>query len=440
MKLFGSSSRNRKEPRESEPAIDKEEASPARKSNQRKKKKKRRGLRIFIILLCVLLTLESLYCFLVFTNIPSIKSLREAYIQTAMSTLSHQWLAEWFLPKYMVEDVVARVRQAEADQVGLTSSWETQATEPTEPNGQTPTDAPGNTDEARFYELFWELDRDSFEAYLEEHPGTLDNGWDKIKINASGLNDEGTSIRTTMDEQVLAIDAENQILLVRVEGSGYQGVLAVAKDPSQLHCAPSAYIGNYGQQLEDIVTNYDGILGMTGSGFIDPDGAGTGGLIAGYTMCHGKSYGSHYTLVGYKRIELRENNLLYIMDSTDDISDDVTDAVEFSPSLIIDGKFTSDGFDAWSGIQPRSCLGQSSRREILMLVIEGRLFGRSAGTTAEECAKIMERHDAYQAMNLDGGTSAVMWYDGQYVTKCSNEDIVSRLLPNAWVYGGDTTS
>ena len=40
-----------------------------------------------------------------------------------------------------------------------------------------------------------------------------------------------------------------------------------------------------------------------------------------------------------------------------------------------------------------------------------------------------------QAMNLDGGTSAIMWYDGEYVIQCSNEALPEgRTLPNAFVY------
>lgn len=70
-----------------------------------------------------------------------------------------------------------------------------------------------------------------------------------------------------------------------------------------------------------------------------------------------------------------------------------------------------------------------------MLVIEGRLVSRSMGTDVETVADILMRHDCYTALNLDGGTSAVMWFDGEYVTQCSNSEIQSRLLPNAWVYG-----
>ena len=42
-----------------------------------------------------------------------------------------------------------------------------------------------------------------------------------------------------------------------------------------------------------------------------------------------------------------------------------------------------------------------------------------------------------QAMNLDGGTSAILWYDGEYVTRCSNTALPEgRTLPNAFVYKG----
>ena len=126
---------------------------------------------------------------------------------------------------------------------------------------------------------------------------------------------------------------------------------------------------------------------------------------------------------------------MYIIDSFKPVASDVTDAVEFSPSLIVDVELTVGGFYNWSGINPRAAIGQSEKGEILMLVIEGRMIGRSIGTDVEECANILMRHKGYTAMNLDGGTSAVMWYDGEYVTKCSNTDISSRLLPNAWVYG-----
>ena len=410
----------------------------------KKKRKKNRKLRIITILLCVVLFFEAAYCFLVFTDISTIKYWREVYIDTAMSTLSHQWLATSFLPEYMVNNQQLKNEYINLSGVGHNSErpkpTDPGATvEPTEPSSTEPVDPHSDAAQEAFYETFWELNRTSFEEYLDDHPDVLQNGWDAIYINEAGLDDEGTSIYTSMGEQVLAIDAKNKVLLIRVagskEGNGYQGVLAVAKDPAQLRCGPSAGIGSYGQTLGELVERNDGVLGIVGSGFIDPNGNGSGGIVAGYVMCSGTSYGTHDLRAGTKRLELTQDNKLYVIDSFEPVASDVTDAVEFAPALIVDGELMVSGFSGWGGVHPRAAIGQSERGEILMIVIEGRMVGRSIGTDIEECAEILKRHKCYTAMNLDGGTSAVMWYDGEYVTKCSNTSISSRLLPNAWVYG-----
>lgn len=361
---------------ETDPRDRQYEPDPSEQAQKRRKKAKKpnRGLRVAAVLLTIVLALEGLYCFVVFTDIPAIKSLREAYIETAMNTLSHQWLAKWFLPSYMIDEVVARQDQARKDQEGKISTWDKiSASDATDKNGETvaPTEPTSQTDEERFYELFWELDRISFEDYVSAHPDVTANGWDNIYINEAGLNDDGTDIYTAMGERVLAVDAKNKILLVRVEGSGYQGVLAIAKDPSQLYNAPSAYIGSWGQQLEAIASAHDAVLGMTGSGFIDPDGNGSGGELAGYAMSQGESYGEHYVVTGYKRVELRESNLLYVTDASAPVAADTTDAVEFWPALVVDGEPAVENYEAFNGIQPRACIGQSEKKEILMLVIGG---------------------------------------------------------------------
>lgn len=421
--------------------------SKSSQKKQQKKKKPYRGLRITAIILSIILFCEATYCFLVFTNIPTIKYWRDQFISTALSTMSHSWLAEWFLPEYMVEDIRMRMYLSNLHQEDEVSQRPT-PTQPTEQDPDIPTEeatepttqpivtVPGEDPaETAFYELFWELNRSTFESYVKKHPDVLKNGWENIYINEAGFDDKGTSIYTAMGEQVLALDAKNKILLIRVQGTGYLGILAIGKDPAQLRCEASSGIGSYGQDIGTICKKSNGLLGITASGFNDPEGMGNGGDVAGYTMCKGKSYGDHYTARGYKRIELTQDNKLYISNSTSSVAEDITDAVEFKPALIVDGRLTVEGYGEYDGINPRAAIGQSSRGEILMLVIEGRQIGRSIGTNVETCAQILMRHDAYTAMNLDGGTSAVMWYDGEYVTKCSNANIQSRSLPNAWVYG-----
>lgn len=411
------------------------------------------ALKVITIILLILAVLEAMYFLCVYSNIPFIAKYRKIYIQTAMSTMRHQWLATAFIPSNVINDVMLDVAKAQEAQVGQESTWHLDVPVlelPLEPVPDAPSDTisvptqpkePKETEEDLFYQLFWELDQESMEAYLTEHPETLDNGWENIRINEAGLDDSGTSIQTWMGEQVLAIDAPNQILLIRVEGGGtldqYQGVLAVAKDPSRLSVKNSAYLGGAGQYAGTIAANNNGILAMTGSAFIDNGGAGNGGTLAGYTMSDGQGQGVHMGY-GNKRIELRKNNYFYITDVSTPVHEDTTDAVEFSPALIVDGEIVVDENCGWMGVHPRTAIGQSDLGEILMLAIEGRQVGRSMGTDVVECAEILKRHNCMQALNLDGGTSTILWYDGEYVIRCSNPACPEgRLLPNAFVYAGN---
>lgn len=422
-------------PPEPDSSVDEDEPVedvPARKT--KKPRKKRSGLMVALRVLVVVWVLEMLYFIVAVSNIPIIKKWRTVYIQTAMETMSHQWLATYFFPETVVAPIREGMSAVQRNQTGIVSNIDDNSnTEPTESKPKENPDEPV-TEEDAFYELFWEIDRVTMADYLKKNPDALDNGWDNIYINEAGLDDSGTSIYTKFGEQVLAIDAKNQILLIRVEGGGYRGVLAVAKDAELLTLCPSANIGYAGQYVGDIAANNNGILGMNGSGFIDPEGNGNGGEIAGYAMCDGEDYGTHYAW-GYKRIELHENNRFYITDAQNATSEGTTDAVEFTPALIVDGKTVVDEYDFWNGINPRACIGQSKDGEILMLVIEGRsVLNGIVGTGVVECARILERHNAEQAINLDGGSSAIMWYDGEYVNKCSNGNLAGRPLPNAWIY------
>lgn len=394
-----------------------------------------RGRRALIAVSVVLAALAALYCLFAFSDIPFIAKWRTIYIQTAMDTMNHQWLATAFLPQSVIDEAMAARNGAMQEQTQHNSSddWADRPDATPAPSGDNGTSENDGLSEDGFYELFWELDRGSMEDYLSEHPEALEDGWENLYINEAGLDDDGTSIRTAMGEQVLAIDVPNQILLVRVSGTGYRGVLAVAKDSSRLSVQNSAYLGDTGQTAGQIAESNGGVLAMTGSAFIDDGGVSNGGTLNGYAMSDGVGQGDHLGW-SYKRIELREDNYFYIVDASSTVDPDTTDAVEFTPAIIVDGvRLNTWG---WDSLNPRAVIGQSDKGEILMLVIEGRLLD-SLGISVNECGVILERHNCMQAMNLDGGTSAILWYDGEYVTRCSNTALPEgRTLPNAFVYKG----
>ena len=54
-----------------------------------------------------------------------------------------------------------------------------------------------------------------------------------------------------------------------------------------------------------------------------------------------------------------------------------------------------------------------------MLVIDGRQV-ISMGATMQDLIDIMMDYGAVNACNLDGGSSTLMWYQGDYVNNCAS--------------------
>ncbi len=406
-------------------------------------------LKVVAFLLTFVLIGEICYFVAVFSKNDFITKWRNIYISTAMETMDHQWLATAIIPAPIIDEVMQAQATAKDSQVGLTSQWEKQEPAVGETDQPMQSNDPENVEmtvvedrtpeeiaKEEFFEIFHEVDPQSFNAYVIAHPEVLNNGWHQLQINEAGLDDHGTTIETIYGEQVLAIDYPNKILLIRIKDSGYQGILAVAKDPSRLKNLPASTIGKEGETVGEIAAANNGILAMNGSGFMDDNGGGDGGTVTGFAMCDYQRFGYSFVAKGEKRLELHEDNLMYIYDTSAPVSENCTDAVEWHPAMVVDGKDVVGA--GWDGLQPRACIGQSDKYEILMLVIEGRQPLRSVGITLYECVDILLQHGCMQAINLDGGTSAMMWYDGEPVISCSNSNLVQvggRNLPTAWVYG-----
>ena len=236
---------------------------------------------------------------------------------------------------------------------------------------------------------------------------------------------------------MLALDAQNGILLIRVvldgDGNNSRGILAICKDTSRLRLCAASTLPDFGETVGDICEENGGLLAVTGSAFWD-DGSSDGGIISGLAICSGTSLGTAMGAAGDKRLELRQDDRMYVVDSADPVGEGTRDTCEFGPAVIVDGKNVAES-SSWNTPQPRAVIGQSDRLETMMVVIEGRLTDSMGCGIAPIAEKLLE-YGCVQAMNLDGGTSAILYYKGAYITRCSNTALPEgRKLPTAWVYG-----
>ena len=182
--------------------------------------------------------------------------------------------------------------------------------------------------------------------------------------------------------------------------------------------------------LEELVRRYDALGGINAGGFIDEDGGGSGGLPEGLTIVDGQAY---LWAPSGASAAFDENNVLHVKYYTIETAaeDHIRDCVSFGPALISDG-VPEYGPYMESGINPRTAIGQREDGAVLMLVIDGRQLC-SIGASYGDLRDIMLDFGAVNACSLDGGSSTVMYYNGEYLNRPSSASGTSRYLPNAFL-------
>ena len=221
------------------------------------------------------------------------------------------------------------------------------------------------------------------------------------------------------------------VILVDVKKKGFVGKMMVIKDPSRVFVGKPEVYGGYGMTLEAYCDRYGAIGGINGGAFFDEDGGGTGGYPDGLTIADGEAFmaGHERTFVGFT-----EDNILFVggidQQSTEEMN--IRCGVSFGPALIVNGQgMYSTAME--SGINPRTAIGQRADGAVLMLVIDGRQM-HSVGCSFGDVRDVMIDFSAVNACNLDGGSSTVMYYNGEYVNSPSSASGTSRTLPNAFLF------
>lgn len=216
------------------------------------------------------------------------------------------------------------------------------------------------------------------------------------------------------------VDEDNDgIILCNIKGEGYSGFMIVVKDPSRviMGSVPSSF-GRRGYTVAEMCEYYDAVAGINAGGFYDPNGQGNGSIPDSLVVFNGETYYSgNGTRNGFVGID--SSYILHVASriTLEDIAaTDMQYGVCFGPVLLINGEPT-DNLE--SGVNPRTAIGQRSDGAMLLLVIDGR-SALSIGATFRDLQDIMLQYGAVNACNLDGGSSSMMWYEGDYINNCAS--------------------
>ena len=281
---------------------------------------------------------------------------RDWLITTAMTTLNHQWIAKIVYSDETIEEVMAN-------------------------NAVIETGEDTNTDDVELGE------------YKKE----------EVKY------------KNEYEEAVLKKDEGNDLYkVVKVKGKGYSGHLVVVYDPSKISVCVTKYLGTKGQYLVDMAQQNNAVVAVNGGGFIDPNYNSLGGNPQGTVIKNGKvvtnrTYRKTGGIIGFTK----DNKLLLAkLTASQALKKGVRDAVSFGPFLIVNGKKSFiKGNGGW-GKAPRTAIGKRKDGIVLFLVIDGRMIGRP-GADMVDLTEMMANYGAYNAANLDGGTSCGLVVKGK---------------------------
>lgn len=275
---------------------------------------------------------------------------RDWLITTAMTTMTHQYFATWFYDDDVINSVLDKNKVVETNETTDTSL---------------------------------------------------------IKTNSHSLS---KNYENEYEKQILERDSKNNdYKIINITGKGYSGYLVAVYDPSRIKTVVTAKLGRSGQYLTTMAENNNALLAINGGGFNDPNFNSTGGSPLGITVTNGKyvttdSYKGSGGLMGFTE---DDKFVLGKMTVTEAKKMKIRDAVTFGPFLIVNGKSSEVlGNGGW-GTAPRTAIGQRKDGIVLFLVIDGRTASKP-GADMDDLIEIMERYGAYNAANLDGGTSSVL--------------------------------
>ena len=251
-----------------------------------------------------------------------------------------------------------------------------------------------------------------------------------ITVKASQPKSDGESGPQADDYGYIDEDGDG-IIIVDVKKKGFVGKMVIILDPSRVFVGKPEVYGGYGMTLDALCERYGAIGGVNGGAFFDEEGGGTGGYPDGLTIADGEAFmaGHERTFAGFTK-----DNVLFVGDIDLESAEDfnIRCGVSFGPALIVNGQGVYGGFME-TGINPRTAIGQRADGAVLMLVIDGRQM-HSVGCSFGDVRDVMIDFGAVNACNLDGGSSTVMYYNGEYINSPSSASGTSRTLPNGFLF------
>ncbi|MCP8970395.1 phosphodiester glycosidase family protein [Ectobacillus ponti] len=253
--------------------------------------------------------------------------------------------------------------------------------------------------------------------------------------------DSGKAVNLTLSQRELKRREPLAITITTISRTYsdhyFEGKLMTVSNPLnvKLVMQQGAQGAESGEQIDVMAKRNHALAAVNASGFDDETGHGSGKTPIGTVIANGQvmnaeegrdtpSLISGLTADGDMITGNYSPNQL--------LQQGVVSAAGFIPQLIVKGeKMITKGNGGW-GYGPRTIMAQKKDGTMIFLVIDGRQK-HSIGASLKDCQDILYDMGAYNAMAMDGGSSASIYAMDQLLNIPSTLSHQARHLPNCWV-------
>lgn len=245
------------------------------------------------------------------------------------------------------------------------------------------------------------------ENFLMENDDETDVA--SIKI---GQAEKITSYTSVYEKQVLEHEEDDLYKLIKFKYKDFDCFLVAIYDPTRVQ---AYYSSSRRKILTDIAKDSGAIVAINGGGYLWSNGRPAGLVVNNSKLLYASNSNT------FKTAAINEDGVLMAGKfSKNDISKKkIKEALSFGPLLIVNGVSAKYKGTGGSGQNPRTVIAQRKDGIILFLVVNGYNQNVSwkgrGGVYYSELIEILERYGAYNAVNMDGGSSTTMVIEGKLI-------------------------
>jgi exopolysaccharide biosynthesis protein len=248
-----------------------------------------------------------------------------------------------------------------------------------------------------------------------------------------GKHEKKTVYESVYEQQILEHDDEDLYKLIEFKYGDFDCYLIAIYDPTRIEAVVASTTGG-GKILSDISKEHDAILAINGGGYSWANGKPTGLIVNNSELVYASGYGTFLTGA------FNEDGILFVgnMSASEVKEKKIKEALSFGPALIVNGRAAAIQGTGGSGMNPRTVVAQRQDGIALFLVVNG--YGQKlswkgrGGVYYSDLITILERYGAYNAVNMDGGSSTTLVINHELINSpCEPQKEGQDFIRTAWI-------